>query len=117
MTRADPAVQRSDHRYSLSAGALCAGLLALLWSSPGAAAGTARASLSVGATVVETCQVSTRPDRAGAVAVSCSHDVPATLTVEQSGAVSSIRRTAAPSVSRSADPDLPAGVVRVTITY
>ena len=117
MTRTKSAVQRRQRPSGLLAGALAAGLFALVWSSPGAAAGAARASLSVSATIVETCQVSTRAERAGAVTLSCSHDVPATVAVEQGGSASSTRGTAAPSVSRSADPDLPAGVLRVTITY
>ena len=116
MPRTKSAVQRRQRPSGLFAGALAAGLFALVWSSPGAAAGAARASLSVSATIVETCQVSTRAERAGAVTLSCSHDVPSTVAVEQGGAASS-RGTGAPSVSRSADPDLPAGVLRVTITY
>ena len=115
MTRAERAAQRSDRRASV--GAVAAGLCALLWSSPASAAAVPRTSLSVGATVVETCQASTRPDRAGAVTVSCSHDVPVTVAVERGAPASTARDAPAPGVSRSSDPDLPAGVVRVTVSY
>ena len=117
MTRADPAAKRPDRRFRLSAAGVTVSLCALLWPSAGDAAGTARTSLRVGATVVETCQVSTRPDRAGAVTLSCSHAVPATVAVERAGPASTSLEAGAPTLSRSADPDLPAGVLRVTVTY
>ena len=115
MTRAELTAQRFGRR--LSSAGLAAGLCALLWSSPAFAAAVPRTSLSVGATVVETCQVSTRPDRSGAVTVSCTHDVPVTVAVELRGTVSTPRDTTSPGVSHSSDPDLAAGVIRVTVSY
>ena len=94
---------------------------AFCWAGPAAAAGTAHTSLSVGATVVSSCTISTQPQSAntGPVAHNCSNLGQGSISIVRepvgSGLPAFPERPAASSKVGDATPQV--DVRYVTITY